>query len=217
MCCVPLVSPIRVHRFSAGSGSFFGVSLCFRPCGRSNIMSTIDRSQALQSFRGMQNLKVPERTLKVHRINSDKNSFMKTGGYLGQIVPGGLYRILEDNLEQVRQDEVWETPAALPDPHVPRMLVIENGFQEEEEIPGKRKHPNVLGDSVVFRTKKSSYTIPRSRSTAEEFAYYGVYLLSVGSSVEFDTNQVIPYRKMMVGERYVENYLLKEEYGGGYA
>lgn len=184
-------------------------------------MSTIDRSQALQSFRGMKNLKVPERTLKVHRVNSDKkNSFMKTEGYLGQIVPGGLYRILEDNLEQVRQGEVLETPAALPDPHVPRMLVIENGFQEEEEDglrikAGNGKYSSVLGDSVIFRTKESSYTIPRARSTAEEFAYYGVYLLPVGSLVEFDTNQVIPYRKMMVGEKYVENYLLQEEYGGG--
>lgn len=174
-------------------------------------------SQTLLSLRAMKHDSVRESLLMVDRSRqSVVGATMKTEGILGHIMPGEVYRTLEDNLELVNDEDRRNTaPLVLPEPRVPRMLVIENGFQDKK-IDGGEESANVLGGNVLFETKDSSYIIPHANETPEELAYYGVHLVPIGSLVSFQTPQVVPYTKMVVGERYVENYLLNEDLGGGF-
>lgn len=174
-------------------------------------------NQTLLSLRAMKHDPVRESLLMVDRSRqSVVDATMKTEGILGHIMPGEVYRTLEDNLELVSdEDRRNAAPLVLPEPKVPRMLVIENGFQDKK-IDGGEESANILGGNVLFETKDSSYIIPHANETPEELAYYGVHLVPIGSLVSFQTPQVVPYTKMVVGERYVENYLLNEDLGGGF-
>ena len=57
---------------------------------------------------------------------------------------------------------------------------------------------------------------PHGHDTAAEFAWFGAHLVPIGSEVIFDTPKAVPVWTMTVGDRYVEDYLLKDERGGGF-
>lgn len=75
---------------------------------------------------------------------------------------------------------------------------------------------NILGSNRIFLTKEPSYEIPQANATANEFAYYGAHLVPVGSVVQFPVDRVIPLTVMSIGKRYVHDYLLDRDLGGGF-
>jgi hypothetical protein len=187
-----------------------------------HVNSTLEfnEQQALLSLRAMKHEEVSERKLMVDRFrNSIMGATMKTEGILGRILPGEVYRTQPDDLEQVSDEErMLVEPLVLPQPVVPRMLVIENGFKNDAPVIIAEGNPNgnKLGGNVPFVTRDAAYIVPHANETPEEFAYYGAHLMPVGSAIQFQTPQVVPYMKMVIGERYVENYLLNEDFGGGF-
>ena len=69
---------------------------------------------------------------------------------------------------------------------------------------------------MLFETELGEYTVPHGHDTAAEFAWFGAHLVPIGSEVIFDTPKAVPVWTMTVGDRYVEDYLLKDERGGGF-
>ena len=53
-------------------------------------------------------------------------------------------------------------------------------------------------------------------TTLRPSSQFGAHLVPIGSEVIFDTPKAVPVWTMTVGDRYVEDYLLKDERGGGF-
>lgn len=160
---------------------------------------------------------IPDNLMVDRSVADVDEATMKTDGIVGYIKPGEVYRVTDRLLEQVSDEERQDTgPLVLPEPTTPPMLVIENGFQDDKTADFGESSSNILGGNTLFITKDPSYIIPRAFESPSNYAYYGAHLVKIGSKLMFETPQIVPVTIMTVGKRYIENYLLNADRGGGF-
>jgi putative NADPH-quinone reductase len=153
--------------------------------------------------------------LTVHRHGSDAEdrAFMDADDQIATIFPGKAYRILASTLPEqpdVSKVRLLSLPTASEPPYLP----LPNNWGTETVDEGSEG--NILGGNVQFTTEEAVYMIPHGHDTAAEIAWFGAYLLPLGTELIFDTPKAVPCWTMTIGDRYVEDYLLDGEKGGGF-
>ncbi|MCV2892715.1 hypothetical protein [Lentibacter sp. XHP0401] len=149
--------------------------------------------------------------LMVNRLGTTPTAYMKTENFLSHCEPGKNYRVSIDE-GFVPSDE---GPAPRPKPVQPPHLVLDG--QWDEAINYTNDSSNILGGNgrYVHSSGKTEIVIPVAETTAEHLAYYGSWLVKSGNPVRFESTGNLPVTVTSVGHDYPQNYLLREELGGG--
>lgn len=149
--------------------------------------------------------------LTVNRVGTTSTSYMRTEGFLGHCAPGETYRVtIEDGFTPVAG-----TPAPPATPVMPPHLVLDGDW--DEEVDFVRSEVNILGGNgrYTLPAGAASMVIPVAKPTPGHLAFYNSALVRSGDLVRFETTDVLPVTVTSVGADYPENYLLREDFGGG--
>lgn len=152
-------------------------------------------------------------SLMVDRQGTTSESFMRTLAIVGSITPNTCFKLSEATLvscgSPIQVDQ--KTPFVSKD--LPR-VVVDGTWNQAKQIASK--DANILGTFQTFETDLDELAIPIVPATRESLAYYGARLVSVGESIVFETEAELPITHVEVGHAYFSDYLMKEEYGGGF-
>ena len=176
---------------------------------KSSLAITYD---ALQFTRAMpQDLIDGSPVLMVNRLGSTETSYMRTENFIGHCEPDTVYQVSLDKGFVPTSGEPIKLAAPVEPPH----LVLSGKW--ETKIDYTNDDSNILGGNgrYVVPTGENHITIPIAETTPEHLAYYGSYLVKSGDLIRFDSTGNLPVTITSVGEDYPENYLLKEDLGGG--
>ncbi|WP_084649937.1 hypothetical protein [Stappia stellulata] len=149
--------------------------------------------------------------LMVNRLGTTPTAYMKTENFLGHCEPGKTYRVSLEEGFVPADGEVAPKASPVQPPH----MVLDG--QWDQTVDYINDDSNILGGNgrYVPADGKGTITIPVAETTAEHLAYYGSRLVKSGDLVCFESTANLPVTVTSVGHDYPENYLIREDLGGG--
>lgn len=149
--------------------------------------------------------------LTVNRVGTTDTAYMRTEGFLGHCEPGETYRVTIDDGFTPAAGE----PEPLSGPVVPPHLVLDGDW--DENVDFVRDEVNILGGNgrYTLRDGATSIVLPVAEPTPGHLAFYNSALVKSGALVRFEATDILPVTVTSVGTDYPENYLLREDFGGG--
>lgn len=166
------------------------------------------------------NLNLPDQIIKdislimVNRSASTPDSFMITEEIVGATSPGKVYKVTALGLCETKKTAPNHKALASLAMHVPNHVAIKGEWLEN--IDREDRSANILGGFGVLKYQNKTLAIPVAESTKENLLFYGAKLLDFNDELVIDANRPLPICTMNIGEKYVEDYLLKESLGHGF-
>ncbi len=156
----------------------------------------------------------------VNRIGQTPESFMRTNKLVQVLEPDTLLKFDGSKLITLKSDEKTKSNY-ISDNLVPTFLSdtisyvkIKGKFMKS--FLAEKTENNILGKNDWFITQTKSITIPETVITEETLAIFGCKLIKPGDVFSFESTKVLPLFEVSVGKEYVQEYLLKENFGNGF-
>ena len=149
----------------------------------------------------------------VCRLGTSDNAYMITMDVVGEINGTDYYKI--NNLSLDKTCEIIDEPNVAircksDPPHITisGIWTTHNHLLNETNILGK------IGEFIVT-DPNDNITIPIAETTKNNLAFYSAELYKIGDTVHFNTSQTLPVTTVCIGEDYISNYMMEEQYGNG--
>jgi hypothetical protein len=150
----------------------------------------------------------------VYRKGYTDDSFMITNQLIDVITQNNQLLLFKDNqLIRVINDDIPLSINHKKDYKIPNNIFVP-GYFVNSNI--NNNNNNILGYNDYFISKMEHIVIPESPIEQKYLNFYGATLIKPNMLFQMENNQAMPIFKMTIGQDYVENYLLKEEFGNGF-
>jgi hypothetical protein len=150
-------------------------------------------------------------TLLVNRIGNSEQAFMRTENIIGHVEPWESYRVELSGLHKDADIAAIPMPAPIMPPYVELTgeWVSKPDYHNEDA--------NIFGGNgrYIMRDGGDKLPIPVAETTPEHLAEYDSRLVSIGEVLRFRTSHNLPVTVTSIGERYVDDYLMDADKGGG--
>jgi len=158
-------------------------------------------------------LKIKYNNIIVNRHGLTDDSFMVTTNIIDEINPKCSYKVTSGGLMLIDDfitDNILYTS-------IPEYYEFEGKWLKDFliNLNNSTNEPNILGEFCKFEIDLDAMQIPIQDATENNLLYYGCKLLKIGDTIKFDTKDNLPLSIVSVGKNYVNEYILKEQYGGG--
>ncbi|MGY0399976.1 MAG: hypothetical protein ACWIPH_08635 [Ostreibacterium sp.] len=149
--------------------------------------------------------------LLVNRKGHSKNAFMKTEHFIGHVEPNRVYQVTFEGFFPSRRKHADK----LSQSKTPNKMTLRGEWNPQIDVINS--DANILGGNGCYTLPKGNdfLTIPICKTTPEYLAYYGCQLVRIGDYVTFESNENLPVTITSVGDKYVDDYLLNPNLGGG--
>jgi hypothetical protein len=147
----------------------------------------------------------------VNRKGLNNESFMITTNIIDEIIPHFFYKVDSNGLNISYNNFIIKNINI----HIPKYLEFTGKWLTEEHIHIDKDDANILGSFGKFEIDLNEMNIPIQDASQENLMYYNVKLLKIGDNIKFETNDYLPLCIVNIGEKYVNDYILQEKYGGG--
>ena len=150
--------------------------------------------------------------LIVNRQGSIDKAYMRTESFLGYVQPGNTYQLCLDGLIKASNTSEIKTKI---EPIRPASLALTGNWQSEISL--KIDNANILGGngSYLLLEGEQTLNIPIAPATPEHLAYYDSTLVRIDDYFSFNGTANMPVTITIIGDDYVDGYLLNPNFGGG--
>jgi|HubBroStandDraft_4_1064222.scaffolds.fasta_scaffold68854_2 hypothetical protein len=153
--------------------------------------------------------------LMVDRKTDDPDSYMITEELVGVVLPQKSYRVTLEGLVVKQQSDNKAVSYAFYDSQVlPPFISVSGEWVQAEKAEGS--NANILGGNGRLKIGNKTLAIPVAQTNSANLEYYGARMLKFGDEVIFETDRALPVFRMQIGINYAKNYLLKNNFGGGF-
>jgi len=156
----------------------------------------------------------------VNRIGKTPESFMRTNKLVQVFKPDSLLKFDGSNLITQRPGDMTKLKLTL-DNMMPTFLSdticfvkIKGKFMKS--FLAEKTSNNILGKNDWFITRTEFITIPETVVTEETLNIFGCKLIKPGDMFSLESTKELPLFEVSVGKEYVQEYLLKENFGNGF-
>jgi hypothetical protein len=147
----------------------------------------------------------------VNRHGIGENAFMITHRLIRIFKPNTLMYLKDGYLIETDYlpNEITQSSSAIP-PNI----VINGKLQDYVQTT---ENNNILGKNQIMKLENSSeIIIPIAETTDQHLAFFGCKLIKNDIPFELKNEIEMPLFQVSIGEKYVEDYLLKDTHGGGF-
>ena len=142
------------------------------------------------------------------------DSFMITEKIINIVKPNNNYIIKNNNLEVI---DNLNNIKYTPNNQIKIPPFIEIDAEWDTNALKYTENANILGKNgnLWINTYNSSINIPIVNSTIEYLNFYNCKLLKYNDIINFDIDNDMPVTIMNIGEKYISNFIMNENLGGG--
>jgi len=153
--------------------------------------------------------------LFVERFGTSKDAFMITNKLL-DIFPINSY--IYADIDNIRISTYKKnTPISkIITSYIPNYITINGIFINKDTNSNEINHNNILGDNSIYYCNTESIEIPTIECTNELLHFYNCRLIYFGEVFQIENKNEMPLFEIDIGEKYKDNYLLKEGLGDGF-
>jgi hypothetical protein len=153
----------------------------------------------------------------VNRLGTTKSAFMKTERIIQTIHPKLNYKILLQQFLSLPEPEFSFQPSNNSFKsnvlmNIPKFVEIDSKWTDDKSI--KQNNSNILG-SFGRLTVPSEISVPVNVANYDNVKYYGATLYSIFDIINFEAKEILPLTEMIIGQDYVNNFILEKNLGGG--
>lgn len=153
--------------------------------------------------------------LIVNRTGNHKESFMITRDIIDGIKPKQTYQFIDHPVPKLIATTVKEpVPNYVADIRLPKHAVFRGDWYDTATSIGT--DANILGGvGTLMIQGEEIISVPVVPANHADLAFYHARLLTAGSVITFETQEILPLTEVSVGQHYVEHYLAHTDLGGG--
>jgi hypothetical protein len=147
----------------------------------------------------------------VNRLGTSENAFMITHRLICIYKPNTVMYLKDGNLIETDYlpNEITQSYRSIP----PNIVI--NG--KLNDYIQTTENNNILGkNQIMILDNSCEISIPVAETTEQHLAFFGCKLIMNDTPFELKNEIEMPLFQMSIGEKYVEDYLLKDTYGGGF-
>lgn len=154
----------------------------------------------------------------VNRIGKTPKSFMCTNKLVSVFKPNLMLQLtngqlIEQNLnsmvfEKNNQNNKLENEKDI------NFVKIKGKFVKS--FLGENSSNNILGKNDYFISQITSFIIPETQTSEQTLESFGCKLIKPGNSFKLEYEKELPLFEVSIGSEYVNEYLLKENFGNGF-
>jgi hypothetical protein len=151
------------------------------------------------------------RNIFVNRFGTSENAFMITHRLICIYKPNTVLCLKDGNLIET---DYLPNQNAQSYSSAPPNIVINGKIDDYIETT---ENNNILGkNQIMILDNSSEINIPIAETTEEHLNFFGCKLIINNTLFQLKNEIEMPFFQVSIGEKYVEDYLLKDTYGGGF-
>jgi hypothetical protein len=147
----------------------------------------------------------------VNRHGIGENAFMITHRLIRIFKPNTLMYLTVGHLIEIdfQPNQITQSYSSIPP-----SIVINGHLDDYIETT---EHNNILGKNQIMKLDNTNeINIPIAETTEEHLNFFGCKLIKNDIPFELKNEIEMPLFQVSIGEKYVEDYLLKDTHGGGF-
>jgi hypothetical protein len=148
----------------------------------------------------------------VKRQGTTSDSFLITKDIISEIKPKKNYILKNNKLLETNLLTNLKTKTNLSQVKYAKLF----GNWNKNLFISNSIENNILGDTNIFDSYFDTLDIPIEIATSEKLDYYDCKLIEENDIFTFDTLENLPLTKVSIGEKYLENFILQENFGNGF-
>lgn len=158
----------------------------------------------------------------VNRIGKTPESFMRTNKLVQVFKPDSLLKFEKFNLHLQKTKNLLkpkpntENKSSVKFTQVQNINFVQIKGKFVKSFLAEKTSNNILGVNDFFITQCKFITIPETKATEETLEIFNCKLIKPGDIFSFNSNKELPLFEVSVGPEYVQEYLLKENFGNGF-